>query len=49
MDFVNFLDFYDDVTDANERQGHNERFDAISRQNPFEIYSNQDFLIRYRF
>ena len=48
MDFINFLDFYD-VTDANKRQGHIERLDAISRQIPFEIYSNQDFFIRYRF
>ena len=49
MDFIYFLDFYDHVTDANELQGHIERLDAISRKNPFEINSNRDSLIRYRF
>ena len=49
MEFIKFLDFYDDMTDANELQGKIERLDAILCQNPFEIYSNRNFLIGYRF
>uniref|UniRef100_A0A915KTJ8 Uncharacterized protein n=1 Tax=Romanomermis culicivorax TaxID=13658 RepID=A0A915KTJ8_ROMCU len=47
MNEVDFLDFINDV-------GEEEEFDTINRRlfcrsNPFEIYNDQKFFLRYRF